>query len=128
MKLIKPTNFKAIVKGYRNFPDLTVTITRVTPEDGLRKDITYTAESDYGIWTPGNPMAPYRHHGYGKTIEDAAEDALKTFLQDSEKFPNDQVFITPANAPYENAVFIDGNGNKHTYQEARETVYDNKEF
>lgn len=52
MYLLKPTHYKAVVKNYRNFPDLTVTITPVTPEDELRDDIVYTAESDNAIWTP----------------------------------------------------------------------------
>lgn len=39
MYLLKPTHYKAVVKNYRNFPDLTVTITPVTPEDELRDDI-----------------------------------------------------------------------------------------
>ena len=79
MYLLKPTHYKAVVKNYRNFPDLTVTITPATPEDELRDDIVYTAESDNAIWTPGNPIAPYCHNGYGKSIEEATENALKTF-------------------------------------------------
>ncbi|MCI6545077.1 MAG: hypothetical protein MR494_01550 [Spirochaetia bacterium] len=128
MYLLKPTHYKAVVKNYRNFPDLTVTITPVTPEDELRDDIVYTAESDNVIWTPGNPIAPYRHNGYGKSIEEATENALKTFSQDSKHFPNDQVFITSAKSDYKNATFIDGNGNEHTYQEAQKIISQNIKF
>lgn len=63
-----------------------------------------------------------------KSIEEATENALKTFSQDSKHFPNDQVFITSAKSDYKNATFIDGNGNEHTYQEAQKIISQNIKF
>lgn len=127
MYCFQPTEYKAIINGYRNFPDLTITIKPVHPEDGFNENIMYISESDYAFWTPGNPLNPYRHTGQGKNIEEAARDALNTFTsQDSELFPNDHVFITAAASNYETAIFIDGNGNSHTYQEVQRIIMHNK--
>lgn len=80
-------------------------LTIESKHDNLREDIIYTVESDYGIWIPGNPMNPYRHTGYGKTVEEAISVALSTFNEDNQLFPNEQVFITDATGDYKNATF-----------------------
>lgn len=92
--------------------------------DNLRKDIVYTAESDYGIWTPVTPMAPYHYTGYGKTVEEAVSEALSTFDEDIPLFPNEQVFITDATGDYNNATFIDGTGKQVSYATAHKIVSD----
>lgn len=93
-------------------------LTIKSKHDNLREDIVYTAELDYGIWTPGNPMNPYSHTGYGKTVEEAVSEALSTFNEDNPLFPNEQVFITDATGDYKNATFIDGNGKQVPYATA----------
>jgi len=116
------SHYKAVISGYRNFPDITITAQKVSKDDNFREDIVYTAESDYGIWAPRNPIAPYRHTGYGKTVEEAVSKALSTFDEDNPSFPNDQVFITKATENYKDATFIDGNGQQVTYDEAKKIV------
>lgn len=128
MLLLKSTYYTAVIKNYRKFPDLTVTITPILPQDGFQENIKYHAKSDYAIWTPGNPMNPYRHDGIGKDIEEAEKEALKTFYQDSEYFPNEHVFITKGSDNYKNATFIDGNGHTLSYEEAKKIVTENKNF
>ncbi len=124
MNNLKVSYYTAVISDYRNFPDITITAQKVSKDDGFREDIVYTAESDYGIWTPGNPIEPYSHTGYGKTVEEAVSKALSTFDEDNPLFPDNQVFITNATGNYKNATFIDGTGKQVSYDTAHKIVND----
>lgn len=122
---LKITYYKAVIQGYRNFPDITFTINEVNS----REELKYHAESDYAFWGPSNPINPYRHDGYGATIEKAVRNAMNTFItQDVEMLDNSVVFITDAKKDYHSAIFIDGNGKKVSYDDARAIVLENKTF
>ena len=117
--MLKFSYFVGVIKGFRNFPDLTFTVTKTKAVDS---EFKFSADSDYAFWYPGN-STPYRHEGHGKSIEDALNGALNTFLiEPTDQLSNDKVFITKAHAPYQDAEFIDGTGKKCTYEEARKII------
>lgn len=125
MKIINISNYIAVTEKIHNFPDLTITITKRGKEDSnLDEKYLYIAEPDYAIWTPGNSLAPYRHTGYGRTIEEAAKEAVETYeSQLFDEYSNDEIFVTKATSPYwDDAPFYDGNGKAYTYNDAREIV------
>lgn len=126
---LKITYYKAVIEGYRKFPNITFTVNKIDSSEGLKEEYKYHAESDYAFWGPGNPMNPYRHDGYGATIEEAVRSAMNTFItQDGEMLDNSVVFITDAKKDYSSAIFIDGNGKKVSYVDARAKVLENKTF
>lgn len=129
MKIINISNYIAVTAKIRNFPDLTITITKREKEDSnLDEKYLYIAEPDYAIWTPGNSLAPYRHTGYGRTIEEAAKEAVETYeSQLFDEYSNDEIFVTKATSPYwDDAPFYDGNGKALTYNDAHEIVSKNR--
>lgn len=129
MKDLTITCYKAVIEGYRKFPNITFTVNKVDSGEELKEEYRYHAVSDYAFWGPGNPMNPYRHDGYGATIEEAVSGAMNTFIgQDGELFDNSVVFITGAEKSFNSATFIDGNGKKVSYDEAKKIVFDNKTF
>ena len=125
MIVVNISNFIAVTDKVRNFPDLTIKITKREKQDNNLDDkYLYIAEPDYAIWTPGNSLAPYRHTGYGSTVEEAAKEAIETYeSQLSDVYKNDEIFVTKATSPYwDDAPYYDGNGKAYTYNDAREIV------
>lgn len=125
IKIASINNTIAITEKIRNFPDLTITITKREREDNnLDEKYLYIAEPDYAIWTPGNSLAPYRHTGYGSTAEEAAKEAVATYeTQLFDVYKNEEIFVTKATSPYwDDAPYYDGNGKAFTYNDAHEIV------
>ena len=48
-----------------------------------------------------------------------------SFPEESDKYPNNQVFITDSNSDYKNAFFTDGNRNHLDYEKAKTIISNN---
>ena len=116
----------ATLSNYRNFPSINIKITKTNKKDYPQPGYEYLADVDYSFWSPDNPIDPCRKTGHGKTRDEAVNMAIRfTFPEESDKYPNNQVFITDSNSDYKNAFFTDGNGNHLDYEKAKTIISNN---
>lgn len=91
---------------------------RIEVHEHPENEYKYMALASHEIWAP-DQASPYNSYNSGETIEAAINESIAGLCDhDNDKFENDVVFYVTEDVNG-NRVYIDGNGNSVTEEEAR---------